>query len=150
MLFTLLIVVILIVSILMSIVILLQSGKGGGLAGIAAGGQATQILGARQAPDFLEKASWVLGSSLMFLCFIAPFTIGGERQRSILQDSATEAPVEAPALNPLAPSEGAPGVGVPPPAEGTPAVGGSPAPAQGGGESIPAPAGDAPSEPATE
>ncbi len=138
MLFTLLIVVILIVAILMSIVILLQSGKGGGLAGIAAGGQATQILGARQAPDFLEKASWFLGSTLMFLCFIAPFTIGGDRQRSILQDNATDAPVEAPALNPLAPSAGAPGVGAPPPAEGIEGGGGATAPAEGGG-AVPAP-----------
>ena len=61
MLFTLLVVLILVVAILLSLVVLLQSGQGGGLAGIASGGQAQQILGARQAPDFLEKASWVLG-----------------------------------------------------------------------------------------
>ncbi len=56
--FYLLVALILIVALLMGIVILLQNGKGGGLAGIASGGQTTQILGARQAPDFLEKATW--------------------------------------------------------------------------------------------
>ncbi len=144
--FTLLIVVILIVAILMSIVVLLQSGKGGGLAGIAAGGQATQILGARQAPDFLEKASWTLGCGLLFLCFIAPFTISGERQSSILQENATDAPIEAPALNPNAPAEGtpAPAGGATAPTEG------APAPAEGGAANTPSPAGDAAPEPVTE
>ena len=133
MLFTLLVVVILILALLMSLVILLQSGQGGGLAGIASGGQAQQILGARQAPDFLEKASWVLGGSLLFLCFIAPFTLSGERQRSILQENATDAPIEAPALNPNAPVEGAPTEGTPAPGEG-----GTTAPAQEGSGEAPA------------
>ncbi len=128
--FTLLVVLIVVVAILLSLVVLLQSGQGGGLAGIASGGQATQILGARQAPDLLEKASWTLGGALIFLCFIAPFTIGGEQQRSILQENAGSAPVEAPALNPNAPAEGTPAPGTPAPA--------------GGGD------GAAPPEPATE
>ena len=132
MLFTLLVVLILIVAILLSLVVLLQSGQGGGLAGIASGGQAQQILGARQAPDFLEKASWVLGGGLIFLCFIAPFTISGERQRSILQENAAGTPVEAPALNPNALPEGvAPAEGTPAPAGGSD---GAAAPAESGGE----------------
>lgn len=93
MLFTLLIFVILIIAVLLSIVVLLQSGRGGGLAGIAAGGQAQQILGARQAPDFLEKASWTLGTLLLVLCFLAPFTIGGDRT-STLRDGGNPAPAQ--------------------------------------------------------
>ncbi len=124
--FYFLIVLILIVALLMSLVVLLQSGKGGGLAGISGGGQATQILGARQAPDTLEKATWALGWTFLGLCLITTFFIpragsGG----SILQDrglegSAAPLPIEAPA-----------------PAQQAPA---QPAPAQ------PAPAGDAPAE----
>ncbi len=148
MLFTLLVVVILIVAILLSLVVLLQSGLGGGLAGIASGGQAQQILGARQAPDFLEKATWVLGIGLIFLCFIAPFTISSERQqRSILQENATGAPIEAPAL-PSTPTEGAPADSAP--AEGATSEG-TPAPT-GGSDGAAASAedgGDAP-ETATE
>ena len=136
MLFTLLVVVILIVAVLLSLVVLLQSGQGGGLAGIASGGQAQQILGARQAPDFLEKASWVLGGGLLFLCFIAPFTISSERQqRSILQENAGDAPIEAPALPSTAvegaPAEGATSEGTPAPAGGSD---GAAAPAEGGGD----------------
>jgi preprotein translocase subunit SecG len=118
--FIFLVILILIDAILLSVVVLLQSGKGGGLAGIAAGGQATQILGARQAPDFLEKATWVLGSALIALCFIAPFTIGGDADRSILQESIDEAPVEAPGVVPVTP--GAPGPEVPGQTPGAPAA----------------------------
>ena len=93
--FIFLVFLIVIVAILLTIVVLLQSGKGGGLAGIASGGQTTQILGARQAPDFLEKATWSLGTLLLALCFVAPFmTVGdGEANGSILQDRADELPV---------------------------------------------------------
>ncbi|MEM1117035.1 MAG: preprotein translocase subunit SecG [Bacteroidota bacterium] len=102
--FYLLIALILIVALLMALVVLLQSGKGGGLAGIASGGQTTQILGARQAPDFLEKATWSLGAAFLILCVVTTFFIprAGEGG-SVLQDRADElpsagpAPIEAPA-----------------------------------------------------
>lgn len=113
--FYFLIVLILIVGLLMSLVVLLQSGKGGGLAGISGGGQATQILGARQAPDTLEKATWVLGWTFLGLCLVTTFFIpragsGG----SILQDrglegSAAPSAIEAPA----APLDATPDASVP-------------------------------------
>ncbi len=109
--FYVLVVLILLVAILMGIVILLQNGKGGGLAGIASGGQTTQILGARQAPDFLEKATWTLGGSFLILCLLTTFFIprSGEG-RSILQERATELPAGTPAT-PGAPAPGAPAPG---------------------------------------
>lgn len=109
--FYFLIVLILIVALLMALVVLLQSGKGGGLAGISGGGQATQILGARQAPDTLEKATWALGWTFLGLCLVTTFFIpraGGGG--SILQDragelpSAAPAPLELPGVAPAAPS----------------------------------------------
>lgn len=103
-LFYLLIVLILIVALLMALVVLLQSGKGGGLAGIASGGQTTQILGARQAPDFLEKATWALGTVFLFLCVLTTFTIDrGDSDGSILQERAGEIPAGAPIEAPIAP-----------------------------------------------
>ena len=106
--FTFLIVLILIVALLMGLVVLLQSGKGGGLAGIAAGGQTTQILGARQAPDFLEKATWALGWTFLILCVLTTFFIPREgADGSILIDRADELPSAAPGVEapaPIAPS----------------------------------------------
>lgn len=112
--FTFLIVLILIVALLMALVVLLQSGKGGGLAGIASGGQTTQILGARQAPDFLEKATWGLGAIFLVLCVVTTFFIpNAEGGGSILQDRAGELPLapdpievpapEAPIADPATP-----------------------------------------------
>ena len=96
--FYFLIVLILIIALLMGITVLLQSGKGGGLAGIASGGQTTQILGARQAPDFLEKATWSLGWAFLALCLITTFFIPrADTGGSILQERAGELPSAAPA-----------------------------------------------------
>jgi len=98
-----LVIVITIIALLMAIAVLLQSGKGGGLAGIAAGGQTTQILGARQAPDFLEKATWTLGTVFIVLCILANFFANpSEAQRSIIQEGGATAPIE----NPLPPGPG--------------------------------------------
>ena len=110
--FYFLIVVILIIALLMGLVVLLQSGKGGGLAGIAAGGQTTQILGARQAPDFLEKATWSLGTIFLALCVVTTFFIDrGGSDGSILREqgvpSAT-APAPAPPVENAAPLAPAP------------------------------------------
>ncbi|MEO1075685.1 MAG: preprotein translocase subunit SecG, partial [Bacteroidota bacterium] len=85
-LFYFMIFLILLVAIVLTGVVLLQSGKGGGLAGIAAGGQTQQILGARQAPDFLEKTTWVLGVALMVLCVITTMFTGTDNQTTIITD----------------------------------------------------------------
>ncbi|HEX8387150.1 MAG TPA: preprotein translocase subunit SecG, partial [Rubricoccaceae bacterium] len=113
--FTVLVVLILLVAVLMAIVILLQNGKGGGLAGIASGGQTTQILGARQAPDFLEKATWTLGGVFLILCVITTFFVpGSSAGRSILQERASELPAGTPAPGaPGATAPGAPGTSTP-------------------------------------
>ena len=103
--FQFLIVLISIIGVLMTLAVLLQSGKGGGLAGIAAGGATTQILGSRQAPDFLEKATWILATAFIILCILTTFTIGpAEQGQSILQQQAQQdaGAVQQP-LAPIAP-----------------------------------------------
>jgi len=101
--FEFLIVLISIIGVLMTLAVLLQSGKGGGLAGIAAGGATTQILGSRQAPDFLEKATWILASSFIILCILTTFTIRpSDQAQSVIQQQAQQgAPIEPAA--PVAP-----------------------------------------------
>jgi len=89
--FTFIVVLIALIALFMTIVILLQSGQGGGLAGIASGGATRQVLGSRQAPDILEKATWTLGIIFVFLCIASNFLIGGnEAQESIIQQNARD------------------------------------------------------------
>ena len=116
--FIFLIILITIIALLITLVVLLQSGKGGGLAGIAAGGQTTQILGARQAPDVLEKATWVLGTLFIVLCILSNFTIDrGTEANSVIQQRGG-APVQQETAPP-------PAQQLPPPAQQLPDAGGS-------------------------
>ncbi len=114
--FILLIVIIGVIGLLLGVIILLQSGKGGGLAGIAAGGATQQILGARTAPDVLEKATWTLGALFILLCVLTNFTIGtAETVDSVIQGQTTEE------TQPILPG----GAGTLPPAEPAAPAGGS-------------------------
>ena len=107
--FTLLIVIIALIGVIMTGLILLQAGKGGGLAGIASGGATTQILGARQAPDVLERGTWILATVFIVLCVLTNFVIDdGTSQQSILQQQSqqsTQQPVPAPEELPPPPLE---------------------------------------------
>ena len=95
--FVLLIVIIALIGVIMSLVILLQAGKGGGLAGIASGGATTQILGARQAPDVLEKGTWILAAAFLVLCVLTNFAMDRSgSERSIIQQSRGAEQVPAP------------------------------------------------------
>lgn len=112
--FAFLIVVIALIGLVMVLVVLLQSGKGGGLAGIASGGATTQILGARQAPDLLEKATWSLGTAFIVLCILTNFAIdrSGQsgsviQQRALDTQTETTAPPIAPAPAPATDGGGA-------------------------------------------
>lgn len=86
--FTFLIVVIALIGLLLTLIVLLQSGKGGGLAGIAAGGATQQLLGSRTAPDVLEKATWTLGFLFIVLCIATNFFIGGPEAGEQIFDSS--------------------------------------------------------------
>ena len=104
MLFGLIVFLIALIAVVLILVVLVQSGKGGGLAGIAAGGT-TQILGARQAPDVLEKLTWVLAAIFGLLCIVSNFTIERGGDRSVIQGATTqEVPVTTP--DPAVPAPG--------------------------------------------
>ena len=99
--FTFLIVLIALIGVVLTLLILLQSGRGGGLAGIAAGGATTQILGARQAPDVLEKGTWILASMFILLCIGTNFAIDEETvPESVIQQRAQQQEQTAPVLPP--------------------------------------------------
>ncbi len=59
------------VAFLLMIVVLMQSSKGGGLAGTFGGaGEMGTMFGVRRTADFLAKATWWLGGILAVLCLI--------------------------------------------------------------------------------
>ena len=57
---------IIICSVLLVLIILIQNPKGGGLSS-SFGSGASQIMGAKNTTDFLEKATWTLAISLIVL-----------------------------------------------------------------------------------
>ncbi|MDQ7817436.1 MAG: preprotein translocase subunit SecG [Melioribacteraceae bacterium] len=101
--YTLLIAVSLIISLFLVIVVLLQSSKGGGLAGSFGGtGQFGTVFGTRRTADFLSKATWWLGGSLLVLAiiinlFFLPGQTSVEQRESIIQRDRQAVPT-APAL----------------------------------------------------
>jgi len=117
-------------------VVLLQSGKGGGLAGGAFGGSAQTVFGGRGATDFMTRATMVLGTAFFVTSIaLALLSTGqGPAGKSLMQEEARHATTNA-ATPP----------GAPPPPGAT-----APRPATGLAPSTPAPASPAPaSSPAT-
>jgi preprotein translocase subunit SecG len=114
-------------------VVLLQSGKGGGLAGGAFGGTAQTVFGGRGATDFLSRATMVLGGLFFVTSLVLALMSSNARtNRSLLQEAARRAPATAPAT---------PG-GALPAAPGGPAApaGQQPTPPAGTQQPTPAPA----------
>jgi len=153
------------ISFVLMLTILLQSGKGGGLAGAfgAAGGQAGQSLfGGRGAATFLSKATTVMGaafmiSSLLLAVLIAKPTSEQPLSRQLPAGSYAPDPgAPAPSLDllnqPATDDAAQPGT-VPAPATGddaapaagddaAPATGDDAAPADQGGDGAPTPNGN--------
>ena len=134
-------------------VVLVQSGKGGGLAGGAFGGTAQTGFGGRGATDFITRATMVLGGAFFVTSLVlALMSSTPGRGRSLLQEQARRAApaaVPAPQVPPpaqgagtgtLSPPASAPGSGAAP---ATPPAGSAPAPTG----SAPAPAGGTPPKP---
>lgn len=98
----------LIVCLCLVAVVLVQSGKGGGLAGGAFGGATQTVFGGRGATDFITRATVILGilffvTSLSLAILTSRGTTGG--QRSIVSEAARRAGQTA---APSAPATGAP------------------------------------------
>src|SRR6056297_301740 len=94
-------VLIIIVCILTTLIVLVQNSKGGGLA--ANFSSSNQIMGVRRTTDFLEKATWTLGTALIVLSLLAGITIptGQENQDPRLQGQFDESVMQQPADQPL-------------------------------------------------
>jgi len=88
------------------IIVLLQSSKGGGLAGTFGGaGAMGTMFGTRRTADFLSKASWWLAGSLAVLTiiinlFFLPGQSSTESQDSVIQRSGQQTVPQTPSLPP--------------------------------------------------
>lgn len=69
---TLLVVAAVVAAVLLILIVLIQDNKGGA-SGALGGSGATQMMGARRAGDFLEKATWGCAIAFMALCIGATF-----------------------------------------------------------------------------
>ena len=98
--FTELLPVSIIVAVLLIIMVLLQSSKGGGLAGSFGGsGQFGTVFGTRRTADFLSKATWWLGGSLLILAivinlFFLPGQSTSDSRESIIQSGSQQVPAK--------------------------------------------------------
>jgi preprotein translocase subunit SecG len=94
--YTLLIFVELIVSALLMVAILMQSSKGGGLAGSFGGGNMGTVFGVRRTADFLSRATTILATVFIALALLINifFLPGRQSADSIIQKggAATTAP----------------------------------------------------------
>ena len=92
--FSFMVAIIALIAAVLILVILMQSGQGQGLSGIASGGATRQVLGTRQAPDMLEKATWTLAAVFISLCVITNFFIDSGGEESVIQQRAGDNPTQ--------------------------------------------------------
>jgi preprotein translocase subunit SecG len=113
------------ISLALMIAVLLQSGRGGGLAGAFGGGAGSQaIFGGRGAATFLSKATTVLGASFMvsslLLAVLSSHRVGaGKSALEKAAAQATEEPATLPGESGFQPGGGGAPAGTP----GSPAAG---------------------------
>ena len=100
-------VLIFIVCVLLILIVLVQNSKGGGLASNFS--SSNQIMGVKKTTDFLEKATWTLAGTLLFLCLVAAITIPREeikedKSQIEQQLNETQSPQDMPAFPTEAPA----------------------------------------------
>ena len=100
--YTLLMTLSTIIAIFLVIVILLQSSKGGGLAGTLGGANMGTMFGTRRTADFLSRATWWLAGIVAILTIVANlFFLPGkvtQEQRSVIQEAGRQNIPQTPTL----------------------------------------------------
>jgi preprotein translocase subunit SecG len=94
--FTILVSLEIIISIVLIMVVLMQSSKGGGLAGTLGGGSMGTMFGVRRTADFLSRATTILAIVFFALCLtINIFFLPGKKEssESIIQKGSAPASI---------------------------------------------------------
>jgi len=85
---------VIVASVVLVLFILAQNPKGGGLSTTFGG--ASQIIGARQTADFLEKASWYIGigilAAVLITNFFTPSGVSQRERQSAMAEQIDELP----------------------------------------------------------
>lgn len=101
-------ILILAICVILILIVLVQNSKGGGLA--SSFSASNQFMGVRKTADFLEKATWTLAGSLLFLCLLASITIprGETAKKSAIEEQVKNSndPSAAPQFPTTAPAAG--------------------------------------------
>lgn len=108
--YALLVVIHIFISLTLVITILMQSSKGGGLAGAFGGAGTSAVFGGRGAASFLQKLTTSLVVAFMFIAILIGFTTKpGSQNASLIQEAAEKqaagqgaalpVPASFPALN---------------------------------------------------
>jgi preprotein translocase subunit SecG len=87
------IVVELLVSILLILAVLMQSSKGGGLAGSFGGGNVGVVFGVRRTADFLTRATQILAGAFLLLALVINIFFlprAGTSKESVLQQQGQQ------------------------------------------------------------
>ena len=92
-----------IIAVFLIIIVLMQSSKGGGLAGTFGGAGMGTVFGTRRTADFLSKATWWLGGILAALAiivnlFFLPGQTSADQIESIIQQSGRQNVPQTPTL----------------------------------------------------
>lgn len=97
---TILMILLMFVAILLMGVVLIQSSKGGGLAGTFGGADASAVFGVRRTADFLIKLTSALATILLLFSLITNILINksSETNESIIQQNAGQQNFPAPTV----------------------------------------------------
>lgn len=92
-----------IIAIFLIIIVLMQSSKGGGLAGTFGGAGMGTVFGTRRTADFLSKATWWLagilaGLAIIINLFFLPGQTSSDQIESIIQQSRRQNVPQTPTL----------------------------------------------------
>ncbi len=75
-----------IVAFLLIAAVLIQNPKGGGVDSTF-GGQANQMFGVAKSADMIEKITWGLAATLIILCILTTFMLGGGAVGPVIQST---------------------------------------------------------------
>jgi preprotein translocase subunit SecG len=99
-------VLIVVVCLLLTLVIMVQNPKGGGLSS-SFGAGASQLGGVQKTTDFLDRSTWILGFSLIFLILLSAVAFDTDKDSILVDDKApitTPAPATKPVATPATPA----------------------------------------------